>query len=513
MTTTTSSLSSTTDYRGMAFEAPRDLLALVVRDDDMRRTPKPVIVNVVATYSFANPSINTELLTMRLPGIGFNPRRFAAAKMRLPRPMTLAFCGGCAVCPGSRSVMDARLAALRFVDYQLRSGEYVQYRRFRVQNIVMSVWVPFELDLTRMIAEWSSHAEYTPSRFPGASFRFGCGSGIIVFNVFVTGRVVITRSRNEQHSYRAWYWFYTNVLVRHQLGTSAGTTSSSTYRMASARRSDTFASDVDRIASRHLQRRDGPMARSSEYAAYIGYTPRTSSVHAPATVRHAMADASPSVGGVLVDPGSHFLGHSAACPYICVSASKAPARWYEAYTTLELDDELERRRHDRAGCACISREQHMEQLRAAIGPERLDRMHGDAAPFADHTLACPFVCAASNDEWAEERDRLEAALCGVDVEGYTLEAALKRHRIAGCLHDNDVVGGDDDDIARAYISQLHAALNDVHEHDDVDATNAANHDGPLDIDDIIDYEKRYRLDALRSHTLDDVEPLVFELGL
>lgn len=100
----------------MAVSAPRDLLALQVTDDDMRRTPKPTIVNVVATYNFSNPSINTELLTMRLPGIAFNPRRFAAAKMRLPRPMTLAFCGGCAVCPGSRSVMDARLAALRFTE-------------------------------------------------------------------------------------------------------------------------------------------------------------------------------------------------------------------------------------------------------------------------------------------------------------------------------------------------------------------------------------------------------------
>lgn len=154
----------------MSFEAPRDVLALAISEDDMRRTPKPVIVNVVATYNFTNASINTELLTLRLPGIGYNPRQFAAAKMRLPRPMTLAFCGGCAVCPGSRSVMDARLAALRFTEYHRRCGEYVQYRRFRVQNIVMSVWTPFEIDMPAIIEEWSALAEYTPSRFPGASF-------------------------------------------------------------------------------------------------------------------------------------------------------------------------------------------------------------------------------------------------------------------------------------------------------------------------------------------------------
>lgn len=65
----------------------------------------------------------------------------------------------------------------------------------------MSVWMPFEVDMTSIIAEWSTLGEYTPSRFPGASFSFGCGDGTIVFNVFVTGRVIITRSRNVQHSY------------------------------------------------------------------------------------------------------------------------------------------------------------------------------------------------------------------------------------------------------------------------------------------------------------------------
>jgi len=186
----------------MSEKVPQDIGALQVSEDELRTTPRPVIVNVVATYNLNNPTINTEMLTMRLPGLGFHPQRFAAAKMRLPRAMTLTFCGGRAVCPGSRSVQGARQAALRFAEVQLRSGEYVQYRRFCLQNIVMSVWADFEVELRAIQEQYSARTDYCDSRFPGLSFRIGSGKRRIVCNIFVTGRVVITGSRDEEHSYK-----------------------------------------------------------------------------------------------------------------------------------------------------------------------------------------------------------------------------------------------------------------------------------------------------------------------
>jgi TATA-box binding protein (TBP) (component of TFIID and TFIIIB) len=465
----------------MAFEAPRDVLALVITEDDMRRTPKPVTVNVVATYNFGNASINTELLTLRLPGTGYNPSQFAAAKLRFPRPMTLAFSGGCAVCPGSRSVMDARLAAVRFVSFHLRCGELVQYQRFRVQNIVMSVWLPFELDIAQLIEEWSAHAEYTPSRFPGASFRFGCGDGTIVFNVFVTGRVIITRSRNEQHSYRAWYWFYTNVLVRHQLGTAAGTTNSSAYRMATHRRNDTFADDCSRISSRHLRRRDGPMARSERFSAFIAETPRTARIHAPMTARIAAAATS-----------NAFAEHSRACFY----HNRSRREWYSEYMSLETRGTCSHRAA--TDCRVFSNERLLEQLAAAIGRHRLERVHGEDAPFHGHSLECAAVSVppeSAHALWTAERERVEAALGGVEP----LADVFAPHRAAGCF-SADPADADDEDIARLYITQLHVACHDFD-------------DEMLALEDVIDHEARYRLEALRgsgesteAFSLDDNDP-------
>ena len=211
----------------MNFAIPANVLDLPITDDDLRQCPKPVIVNVVATYDLWNEHIDAETLTLRLPGFGYNPNKFAAVKMRQPRAMTLAFCGGRAVCPGSRSVMKARLAAVQFTGMLLDAGLPVCYRKFHVQNIVCNSWAPFEVQLTDIIEEYSGHVEYKTDKFPGLSFRMREPG--TVFNVFVSGHVVITGSRDYEHSCKSWWWLYTHVLLRHRLGTAARSTSSAAY--------------------------------------------------------------------------------------------------------------------------------------------------------------------------------------------------------------------------------------------------------------------------------------------
>lgn len=128
-------------------DVPADVLKLQITEEDLRCTPKPNIVNVVATGCLWNPFMDAETVTFRYPGFGYNPQRFAAVKMRQGRAMALVFCGGRVVCPGARSVMDARLAFLQFTNLLLDAGELVCFRRFRVQNIVCHCWAPFELEL------------------------------------------------------------------------------------------------------------------------------------------------------------------------------------------------------------------------------------------------------------------------------------------------------------------------------------------------------------------------------
>ena len=515
----------------MSEKIPHDFETLNISEDDLRTTPKPIIVNVVATYDLSNPTIDTEQLTLRLPGLGFNPQRFAAAKMRLPRPMTLAFCGGRAVCPGSRSVMAARIAALRFAEMHLRAGEYVQYRKFHVQNIVMSVWADFEVELASIRAEYSARTEYKSSKFPGLSFRVGSGKRRIVFNIFVTGRVVITGSKKEEHSYRAWWWMYTNVLQRHRRTSAPGTTSSAVYRMNTHRRLDTLAQDCEQISSRHTRREDGPMA-SSTYGDYLS-TPSTPQ-YIPVTPRSAVSGGgNRALQGVALffDRMNRFFGgHTATCPFVVAPESSAPRQWFEAirdidaaYSDAESAAQIVQKHVD---CGCVAStvfmrqenvmtllRRYQSQLRAAIGTPILRLIDDAEAPFYGHTPACPFVADATSsssssnprDVWREQREILEIAMVGgVDSLEYDEHALAHVHSDAGCTqHD-----------IKMMIVQLHHACDDFsdnaksHENgDDGDDDELMVEFDSFTIDDARDYEILYRLEMIRQRP-DDWQPRV-----
>jgi len=250
------------------------------------------------------------------------------------------------------------------------------------------------------------------------------------------------------------------------------------------------------------------MARSV-YSAYIGQTPRTARAHAPATMRVAEAEASAaSSAHAAADPGSHFLGHTAACPFIRGGAGES--EWYESLLQYDDDDtyvDALLDSHARVGCVVMTREQLVEQLVSAIGRDRLERVHGDAAPFHGHTLACALVRAPADEAegvWRDERGRLEAGLGGVGVAGFTLDDVLRRHRDAGCFAADDIDWTSPDavaDVARHLIAQLHLACHDFDDDDDDGgADDVAWLDAPvLSVDDVNDYEAQYRLDTIRDH--------------
>lgn len=454
----------------MAIEAPRDVLSLIITPQDIRSVPVPGIMNVVGTMTFRNPLVNMELLAMRLPGVSYNPHRFAAIIMRMPRPMALAFCSGDVVCPGARSITDARMAALRFVEYLLRSGEYVQMRSFTIENVVMTVRVEFEIELTSLVSNWSTHTEYQAGKFPGAVFKLPCNGGEVTFTVFVSGSVNITGLASVDYLRRAWYWFYREVLLHHKKGTIAGTTSSAAYRMATMRQRDTFAADCSNMVSAHVRRPEGPMARSV-YSQYVSHTPRTARTH---TVVRPIEHQAPQM----------LAGHSNMCPFIRVPLSQANMYWYSEYIAP---------RHDHATTGCAIREPAAikEQLANAIGIHRLSRIHGDVAPLKGHTLDCPLVKVREADEkttWTLERHRLEAGISGIAVDDFSLASTLDVHRRAGCFAADEIDWDSDDALdalARALISQLHVACKDFIQ--------------PISLEDATDYEAQFLLDAIRNH--------------
>ena len=308
----------------MSFDIPHDILALQITPNDLRTVPKPVISNVVVTFSFGNRCIDTDLLTTRMPGLAFNPQNFAAIKIRGQRAMALGFVSGEGVSPGARSIEDARLYVLRFIRLYLDDGQLVHYNNFHVENIVCTVWAPFEIDIDAIKAAYSIFIEYTNDKFPGLIFRMR--NSKIVFNIFVSGRVIIAGSHNYDHSIKYWWWLYTNVLTRYQRGSVTRSTNSARYKRE-LHQHDKLTEQCNIISSRFARREDGPLA-NSQYGSMIN-TPRGTPMHMPTTPLHISRSTSPtrhlhtapqpqtSMVTIIMDRmASLFVGHAIHCPYV-----------------------------------------------------------------------------------------------------------------------------------------------------------------------------------------------------
>ena len=217
----------------MSYDIPANVLALPITEADMRQTPKSIIVNVVVMFNLGNPYIDAETVTIHCPGFGFNPQSFAAVKIRMTRSMALVFSSSRAVCPGGRRISDSRLGALRITSLLLEANIPAWYNKFTVQNLVANCWAPFEIELADIHEEYSISTEYKTDKFPGLAFRMNQPS--IIFNIFVTGRVIITGSKDYDHTCKCWWWLYTHVLVRHRRGTAARSTSSAAYKVGALR--------------------------------------------------------------------------------------------------------------------------------------------------------------------------------------------------------------------------------------------------------------------------------------
>ena len=153
------------------------------------------VQNIVCTCNLGS--------TLYLPGLvqalrvaEYNPKRFAAVtyRLRYPRSTCLIFGSGRLVCAGTKTLNQARLALLYYVDAVRKTGLQVDVYEFRVQNMVASATLPHGLDLGRIFTEHSEESSYEPELFPGLIFR---GTVPCVFLLFDSGRMVITGGKNE----------------------------------------------------------------------------------------------------------------------------------------------------------------------------------------------------------------------------------------------------------------------------------------------------------------------------
>ena len=109
---------------------------------------KPKLQNIVST---ANLKCHLDLrqIALKAKNAEYNPKRFAAVIMRIKEPKTTAliFSSGKMVCTGARSEEDSRKAAKQYAKIIRKLGYEVSFKEFKIQNIVGSCDVKFQISL------------------------------------------------------------------------------------------------------------------------------------------------------------------------------------------------------------------------------------------------------------------------------------------------------------------------------------------------------------------------------
>lgn len=167
----------------------------------------PKLQNVVATVNLSC-QIDLKSVAMRARNAEYNPKRFAAVIMRIREPKTtaLVFASGKMVVTGAKSEEDVYQAARKY-GRMLQKLEFpVQFKEFKVQNMVASTDVKFPVRLEGIAMAHEGFCSYEPELFPGLIYRVK--SPKVVVLCFVSGKVVLTGAKSKADLYAAFELMY-----------------------------------------------------------------------------------------------------------------------------------------------------------------------------------------------------------------------------------------------------------------------------------------------------------------
>ncbi|MCQ2816386.1 MAG: hypothetical protein MJ252_03880 [archaeon] len=108
----------------------------------------PKLQNIVSTADL-KCKLDLRRIALSAKNAEYNPKRFAAVIMRIKDPKTTAliFSSGKMVCTGARSEEDSRKAARQYAKNIKKLGFEVKFSSFKIQNIVGSCDVKFQISL------------------------------------------------------------------------------------------------------------------------------------------------------------------------------------------------------------------------------------------------------------------------------------------------------------------------------------------------------------------------------
>jgi len=190
-------------------------------------TPRLYTTNVIATFHLGH-QVNLFSIVSKLGGVCFNPRCFAAAKLRCVRATHLIFSGGAVVCAGANSPQMANIACVECALLLNRVGVMSEMCNFSLQNVVSTADAGFEVDLFELSHAYPVNAHYDPHCFPGLMFRLT--KGRLVFIVFKSGKCIIAGMSSRTDSLVAWRWFHSWVLWEFEMRSDARQEDEADYR-------------------------------------------------------------------------------------------------------------------------------------------------------------------------------------------------------------------------------------------------------------------------------------------
>ena len=191
-------------------------------DGNIIRNPEiePKLQNIVST---ANLGCELKLreIALQAKNAEYNPKRFAAVIMRIKEPKTTAliFSSGKMVCTGAKSEDDSRKASRKYAKVIKSLGFKVEFKDFKVQNIVGSCDIKFQIHLNKLngilakVAPKESQnksqkikCHYEPEVFPGLIYHMVRPE--IVLLIFVSGKIVLTGAKQKEEIFQAFNKIY-----------------------------------------------------------------------------------------------------------------------------------------------------------------------------------------------------------------------------------------------------------------------------------------------------------------
>ena len=183
---------------------------------------QPILQNIVST---ANLGCDLKLrqIALQARNAEYNPKRFAAVIMRIKEPKTTAliFSSGKMVCTGAKSEEDSKKASRKYAKIIKSLGFPVEFKEFKVQNIVGSCDVKFHISLSKLHMKLGKITinsnsmnnknrkyicHYEPEIFPGLIYHML--EPEIVLLIFVSGKIVLTGAKEIRQIYEAFEKIY-----------------------------------------------------------------------------------------------------------------------------------------------------------------------------------------------------------------------------------------------------------------------------------------------------------------